>query len=131
MLFIRKTIMKKLYTPAWFCLAAILFSCTALPITRETPHEASPVITPGTPAEDRQDRGSPPGTPAERTRVSEGSPPERPVKPTVPEYIMGKGVLLSKDKAAFLLNANPRADRNFVEAYCYLPSGGGRGRGES
>ena len=47
-------------------------------------------------------------------------PPERPAKPPVPEYIMGNGLVLSSDKAAFLLNVNPRADRNFVETLAVI-----------
>jgi len=54
--------------------------------------------------------------PAE-TRPESAPPerPERPVSPAVPEYIMGNGVILSDEKATFLLNANPGADRDFVE----------------
>jgi len=44
-----------------------------------------------------------------------GTIPERPVKPAVPEYIMGKGVIAPKDMAAFLLNVNPGAEKDFVE----------------
>ena len=41
--------------------------------------------------------------------------PEKPVTPPIPEYIMGKGLIQSKDMAAFLLNANPRADKDFTD----------------
>ena len=41
--------------------------------------------------------------------------PEKPVRPPIPEYIMGKGIIQSKDMAAFLLNANPQAEKSFAE----------------
>ena len=94
--------MKKLCIPAWFCLTAMFFSCAAFPPARETPPEAMP------PAQ-----ASAAATPVE-TR------PERPVKPQVPEYIMGKGMVQSNDRAAFLLRTNPRADRNFVETLAVI-----------
>ena len=37
-------------------------------------------------------------------------------RPQVPRYIMGRGIISPMDKAAFLLNGNPRANRDFVEA---------------
>jgi len=49
-----------------------------------------------------------------------GPPPERPVKPPVPEYIMGKGLIKSTDKAAFLLNANPKAEKDYVESLALI-----------
>ena len=78
--------MKMTYFPAWFCLAVILFSCAAIPPVKETPQIA---MISGT--------------------------TERPAKPPIPENIMGKGLILSKDKAAFLLNVNPGAERNYIE----------------
>jgi len=78
--------MKKLLYSALFCLAAMLVSCAVTPPIRETPPEA----------------------------VSAGTP-ERPVIPPVPEYIMGNGLIMPKDMAAFLLSANPGAERDFVE----------------
>ena len=80
--------MKKSYSPVWFCLAAILFSCKAVPPVREQPREEAPFSV---------------------------ETPERPVKPQVPQYIMGKGLTMPKEKAAFLLGVNPGAEKNFVE----------------
>ncbi|MDR0498063.1 MAG: glucosaminidase domain-containing protein [Treponema sp.] len=52
--------------------------------------------------------------PATRQPVLSSSP-ERRVKPPVPEYIMGKGLIPSGDMAAFLLYSNPGAEKTFVE----------------
>jgi hypothetical protein len=41
--------------------------------------------------------------------------PERPSKPAVPEYIMGKGIIPGKNMAAYLLNINPEIEKEFVE----------------
>lgn len=41
--------------------------------------------------------------------------PERPIKPPIPEYIMGKGIVRTEDMTAFLLNFNPEAAKDFVE----------------
>ena len=41
--------------------------------------------------------------------------PERPAKPPIPEYIMGKGLIKPKEMAAFLMSANPMAKEDFVE----------------
>jgi len=106
--------LKNLYLPAWLCLAALLFSCAAAPKTRVTPelpagarHDTVPVIH---------------GPPPEKTIPPESAAavPERPEKPMVPELIMGKGLILSEDKAAFLLNANPWAERNYVETLALI-----------
>ena len=40
--------------------------------------------------------------------------PERPVKTPIPEYIMGKGIVLPEDMAAFLLDTNPYVTSDFV-----------------
>jgi len=40
--------------------------------------------------------------------------PERPSIPAVPRYIMGRGLVPPEKLAAFLLDANPGADRAFV-----------------
>ena len=40
----------------------------------------------------------------------------RPLRPQIPERIMGRGLIHPVDKAAFLLNGNPEANRDFVEA---------------
>ena len=81
--------MKKLYTPAWLILAAVLASCAMTPAVREEAERSS-------------------------------SAPERPEKPQVPELIMGKGQVLSKDKAAFLLNVNPGAEKKYVESLAVI-----------
>ena len=47
--------------------------------------------------------------------TSEILPPERPVRPAVPQYILGTGIITPEDMAAFLLNVNPEADNLFVE----------------
>jgi len=43
-------------------------------------------------------------------------PPERPPRPAVPQYIMGRGLVSPEHLAAFLLDTNSGADRAFVEA---------------
>jgi len=47
--------------------------------------------------------------------ISSGWVPERPAKPPVPEYIMGTGMVSSKDMAAFLLNYNTGTEADLVE----------------
>ena len=39
-----------------------------------------------------------------------------PSRPPIPERIMGRGIIHPVDKAAFLLNSNPGANTDFVEA---------------
>ena len=96
--------MNKILNPAWLCLAitTIILSCAATPETREnlpakTIHYAS---------------------------FSGGNPginiPERPSKPAVPEYIMGKGLLPAKDMTSFLLETNPGAEKSYVEILALL-----------
>ena len=41
--------------------------------------------------------------------------PERVPRPVVPQYIMGSGIVSAEDLLAFLLDANPEADMEFVE----------------
>ena len=41
--------------------------------------------------------------------------PEKPVRPPIPEYIIGKGQILPENLAIFLLNTNPAAEKQFVE----------------
>ena len=52
----------------------------------------------------------------------ESPPEERAEIPPVPENIMGKGIVPPQERADFLLNANPRADRNFVETLAAIYS---------
>jgi hypothetical protein len=49
-------------------------------------------------------------------------PPVKPEKPAVPEFIMGKGIILPEAMSAFLLAANSGADKEFVEnlAFFYI-----------
>ena len=96
--------MKKLPLFIWSCLAftAFFFSCAGSPMVQENPPpETEPALSSG-------------GTSSGGIH-SDGTYPERQAKPPIPEYIMGKGVLLPQDMAAFLLNANPWADKDFVE----------------
>ena len=53
-------------------------------------------------------------TPAVRETPPEAVPTAH-AKPRVPELIMGKGQVPSRDKAAFLLNGNPGVEKRFVE----------------
>ena len=93
-----------------FCLATLFFSCALLPV-REASQERTP------PAQvavwaflARPDIVEPPQAP----EIPE--PEEIPGLPRIPRYIMGTGILHSVDLTAFLLNGNPGADINFVEA---------------
>ncbi|MDR1956735.1 MAG: glucosaminidase domain-containing protein [Treponema sp.] len=43
-----------------------------------------------------------------------GNVPEEPPPPPVPEYIMGKGIMVPEKLASFLLAANPEAAESFV-----------------
>ena len=85
--------MKKLYPHICFSLVIISFflSCAALPRAREAPME----------------------TPME-------APPLRPIVPPVPEYIMGTGLIFPENMAAFLLNHNWEADRDFVRDLAFI-----------
>ena len=47
--------------------------------------------------------------------IEESVDPERLLKPIVPEYIMGNGLILPEDMMSFLINSNPEAEREFVE----------------
>ena len=53
--------------------------------------------------------------PPETVFLQVSGPPERLVKPAVPEYIMGEGLIPQKAMTAFLLGANPKADTEFVD----------------
>jgi len=41
--------------------------------------------------------------------------PEKPTKPVIPEFILGNGVITAETMSAFLLAANPEAEKEFVE----------------
>jgi len=79
--------MKKLIIPALIGLA--FYSCASSPVMRDNSQGFG---------------GS-----------SSGGIPERIEKPPVPEYIMGRGLVLSQDLAGFLLAINPEAEQQFVE----------------
>jgi len=87
--------MKKLRFFIWPCLAsiAVFYSCAASPGIRENAPLTNPALS---------------------------STPERPAKPPIPEYIMGKGLIRPAEMAAFLLNNNPWAEKDFVEKLASL-----------
>ena len=87
--------MNKLYLPIWLCLLSliVIFSCAVSPKIQENPSMAT--------------------VPASRI-------PERPARPPIPEYIMGKGIILPENMAVFLLNANYVVDRDFIENLAFL-----------
>ena len=86
---LRKTIMKNFFRSACFCLGivSIFISCALIPEHVESPPEESSTL----------------------------AVIERPVKPPVPEYIMGRGQIHPLDMAAFLLESNPGANLGFVQ----------------
>ena len=86
--------MKNLNRYIWLCpvIITIFFSCAAVPRIRETPPE--------------------------RPKIPEI--PEIPEIPPVPEYIMGEGLILPENMAAFLLNFNPEAGKDFVEDLAFI-----------
>ena len=102
--------MKKLQYSACFCLAAVFVSCAASPRVRENrPPEMPPQIA---------SAGIPEGNldPANlRFDGSRQQVPERPQRPEVPELIMGKGLIMPEDMAAFLLSFNPETEKDFVD----------------
>lgn len=84
-------IMKKSRCLVWLILAGIAVSCATSPMTRDNPKKAK--------------------APA----ISAGNMPERPERPSTPEKIMGKGLVQPEELAAFLLETNPGAEKQFVE----------------
>jgi hypothetical protein len=76
---------------ALLCLILINISCATKPVERESPLAVE---------------GLPP--------VSE-SVPERPRVPPIPENILGKGLVLPVNLAAFLMNSNPEIEKQFIE----------------
>ena len=105
--------MKNLYPPVWICLTIFLFSCTTLTQERQRPAQVAVWAFPERPrdAEVPERAGVQRERPREVPQIT-----ERPGRPQVPERIMGRGLVHPVDMAAFLLNANPRANRDFVEA---------------
>ena len=102
----------------WFCLVVVITgmasafsSCTMTPKARETPQVMVPpeIVLPEIvpPAAVPQEAGPP--------EIIPGMVPEKPALPPVPEYIMGNGLISPGSMAAFLLEANPGAETNFVE----------------
>jgi len=104
--------MKKFLLLPCFCLAFTLFSCAAFPPVREAPPGHVSVWAISGRAPERPGAAEAP----ERVEIPEIlEVTEDPARPRIPEYIMGRGIIHPVDKAAFLLNGNPRADRDFVE----------------
>ncbi|MCL2231520.1 MAG: glucosaminidase domain-containing protein [Treponema sp.] len=100
--------MKKFRLLPCCCLALMLASCAALFPLRETPPEPVRRVIPERVPE-RPDI----------TEVPEREIPDirqEPRRHPIPEYIMGTGIIHPVDKAAFLLNSNPGANVDFVEA---------------
>ena len=46
--------------------------------------------------------------------------PERPERPSIPENIMGNGLILHQNMAVFLINANYVVEREFIENLAFL-----------
>jgi len=49
-------------------------------------------------------------------------PHTRPIRPSVPAYIMGMGLIPAKDLAAFLLDINPEVESSFAEELAFIYS---------
>ena len=123
--------MKKLLPFLFMCpvMAIALFSCAASPKVIEpppegrTPHTAPlPAVLPPaelppveTIPEGKETAITAPESTIEIPPVATAEIPERKSKPKTPEYIMGKGIILPNDMVAFLLEANPAAEKKFVE----------------
>ena len=119
----------KIFYFACLCLVSvfIFFSCVAGPNVMETSPKPEVSAIAGPMPEPSPDIAAintpPPVTPlpvlapvARPENVVLVIPtPERPARPSVPQYIMGRGLISPEDMAAFLLDANPGADRTFVE----------------
>jgi len=93
--------MKKVWLLPCSCLALIFVSCAAFPPA--PPGHVSVWAIPGRIPE-RPDIVDPP-------EITQDPPRHQ-----IPEYIMGQGIIHPVDKAAFLLNSNPGANVDFVEA---------------
>ena len=96
--------MKMVSLPAALSLAALLSSCAASPLPRETP----------------QGRPGQVSVWSFAARPQDAAPAERPSSPSTPYNIMGQGIISPADKAAFLLGSNQAADRDFVQALALL-----------
>lgn len=92
--------MRKTSPFVFLCIVGVFFffSCAALPG--------------GPSAENQRPEYSPSVT---ETNPFAFAPPERPARPAIPHFIMGRGLVSPEYLAAFLLDANPQADRAFVE----------------
>ena len=122
--------MERAFLGAWviMLLAVFFFSCTAAPkvVEAPAPKEMEPVIREPV-AREPIEVEPPTQEPITQERISEEPKaeaipasigvvtPERfRAIPVVPEYIMGKGLILPEDMAAFLLEANPNVEETFA-----------------
>jgi hypothetical protein len=119
-----------------FAVVTVFFSCAASPKAREPFPESGYYIAPPVlihpetsvmetvPAEIPEEKEA--GLPEEAAAPASfpiDLPPIEQIpfaiaertKPEIPEYIMGKGSIQPNDMAAFLLEANPMAEKKFVE----------------
>jgi hypothetical protein len=90
----------------------IFYSCAITPPVREIPPEFSRETIP----QAIESGGIASG------ETASGGVPEKPEKMRVPEYIMGTGLIPPENMAAFLLEANPAAERAFVKDLAYFYS---------
>jgi hypothetical protein len=139
---------RKLYPFAWLCLvsAAIFFSCAGAPRVSETPPNppvsevsvvGNPPMETKTPMQEISAKEKNPvavilspelvqETPVEEKNVevisqlAAANIPKRPAKPEVPEFIMGEGLIIPEVMSAFLLGANPGAEREFVKDLAFI-----------
>lgn len=91
--------MIKKLNPAWLCLVIIIITLSCA-----TAHETIE---------------NPPAKTIHYASFSDGYP-EKPSKPAVPEYIMGKGLLPAEDMTNFLLDTNPGAEKSYVESLALI-----------
>ena len=93
--------MEKLVFTSWFYLTVLILSCAASPEVMENPPP------PGIISEDLTLLMAPESPLLEHSDIVEfhspASVPEMPVKPRVPELIMGKGLTEAQELAALLL----------------------------
>ncbi|MCL2205571.1 MAG: glucosaminidase domain-containing protein [Treponema sp.] len=103
-----KNLKQKLFC---LCLAGLLFSCGTYP------PGSVPVWTVGAHGETARSETAQPAARPEIARLPGG---EAESGFHIPEYIMGRGFLSAQKKAAFLLNGNPGADRDFVHSLAVI-----------
>jgi len=146
---------RKTHHFTWLCpaLAVIFFSCAASPQVKETPPNPPPIETIKAESESQPIEAMAQETPQATASSQENTilaaipyslvpegftwnkqlppaqPPVKPEKPEVPELIMGKGLISSEVMGAFLLAANSRADREFVDnlAFFYIEESAAEG----